>query len=61
VPRLGRLLLEAHRDVPGYGAILRLVSVPFLILALAAMAAAVMELLVAPLMVGTAVLLHLFA
>jgi len=29
--KAGRLLLETHRDLPGYGSLLRLISVPFLI------------------------------
>lgn len=40
--RAGRLLLRAHRDLPGYGGALRLVSVPFLLAtALAALVAAI--------------------
>lgn len=34
--RSGRLLLAAHDDLPGYGAVLTLVSVPFLLTSLAA-------------------------
>lgn len=33
--RAGRLLLAAHDDLPGYGAVLTLVSVPFLLASLA--------------------------
>ncbi len=41
--KAGRLLLETHRDLPGYGSLLRLVSVPFLIAVAIAVVAAVFE------------------
>lgn len=41
--RAGRLLLETHRDLPGYGSALRLVSLPFLIAVGIAVFAAIFE------------------
>lgn len=41
--RAGRLLLETHRDLPGYGSLLRLVSIPFLIAVGLAVIAAFVE------------------
>jgi hypothetical protein len=41
--KAGRLLLETHRDLPGYGSLLRLVSVPFLIAVGLAVFAAIFE------------------
>jgi hypothetical protein len=41
--RAGRLLLETHRDLPGYGSLLRLVSIPFLIAVAIAVFAAIFE------------------
>jgi len=41
--KAGRLLLETHRDLPGYGSLLRLVSVPFLIAVALAVFAGIFE------------------
>jgi hypothetical protein len=46
--RAGRLLLEAHDEVPGYGAALRLISVPFLVAVALAALGAVAEIVLAP-------------
>jgi hypothetical protein len=54
--RAGRLLLAAHDDLPGYGAVLTLVSVPFLLVSLAAACVGVVEILLAPAVVAGAVL-----
>jgi hypothetical protein len=54
--RSGRLLLAAHVDLPGYGAVLTLVSVPFLVAALGAAFAGLMLILLAPAVVAGAVL-----
>jgi hypothetical protein len=51
--KAGRLLLEAHRDLPGYGSVLRLMSVPFLIAVGVALFAALFE-------IGLAVSIVLF-
>jgi len=54
--RAGRLLLAAHDDLPGYGAALTLVSVPFLLAALAAAALGLLEIALAPALLAGAVL-----
>lgn len=54
--RAGRLLLGAHRDLPGYGGALRLVSVPFLIVTLFAAFLAALVIVLAPLTVLLALL-----
>ena len=41
--RAGRLLLAAHRDLPGYGAVLRLMSPAFLVAVVVALGAALFE------------------
>jgi hypothetical protein len=41
--RAGRLLLEAHHDLPGYGALIRLMSPFFLVLVLIASVAAIVQ------------------
>ena len=41
--RAGRLLLETHRDLPGYGSMLRLMSIPFLVAVSLAVFAAFFE------------------
>lgn len=41
--RAGRLLLEAHDDLPGYGALLRLMSPFFLVVVLVASVAAIVQ------------------
>jgi hypothetical protein len=46
--RAGRLLLAAHDDLPGYGAVLTLVSVPFLLASLAAACVGLVLVLTAP-------------
>ena len=46
--RAGRLLLAAHDDLPGYGAVLTLVSVPFLLASLAAACVGLVLILSAP-------------
>jgi hypothetical protein len=46
--RSGRLLLAAHDDLPGYGAVLTLVSVPFLLASLAAAAVGLVVIVSAP-------------
>ncbi len=56
--RAGRLLLEAHAEVPGYGAALRLVSVPFLLTAGLATMAAAFELVLAPSVVVVVLILR---
>ncbi len=53
--RAGRLLLEAHAEVPGYGAALRLISVPFLAAVALAVVGALAEVTLAPLVVLAAV------
>ena len=51
--RAGRLLLAAHDDLPGYGAVLTLVSVPFLVVtALAALGGLVVVLAAPAVVVG---------
>ncbi len=54
--RAGRLLLAAHDDLPGYGAVLTLVSVPFLLVSLAAACVGLAIVLLAPAVVAGAVL-----
>ncbi len=54
--RAGRLLLAAHDDLPGYGAALTLVSVPFLLAALAAAGLGLLEIALAPFLLVGAVL-----
>jgi hypothetical protein len=54
--RAGRLLLAAHDDLPGYGAVLTLVSVPFLLVSLAAACVGVAIIFLAPAVVAGAVL-----
>jgi hypothetical protein len=53
--RAGRLLLAAHDDLPGYGAVLTLVSVPFLLASLAAAGIGLAQILLAPAVVAGAV------
>ncbi len=53
--RAGRLLLAAHDELPGYGAVLTIVSVPFLLAALAAAVAGLVEIVLAPAVVVGAV------
>lgn len=53
--RAGRLLLAAHRDMPGYGAVLTLVRVPFLVAVAVAAAVALWEIVAAPFAVVVAV------
>ena len=50
--RAGRLLLQAHDDLPGYGAILRLVSPLFLIVVAIALFAASFEIALASLLLA---------
>jgi hypothetical protein len=57
--RAGRLLLQAHDDLPGYGAVLRLVRPPFLIAVLIAMVAAGVEIMLAAMMVVSDVVVRL--
>ncbi len=57
--RAGRLLLETHAEVPGYGAALRLVSVPFLVAVGLAVVGALVEITLAPVVVLVAVALRL--
>jgi len=54
--RSGRLLLAAHDDLPGYGAVLTLVSVPFLLASLVAACVGLFEIFLAPAVVAGAVL-----
>ena len=54
--RAGRLLLAAHDDLPGYGAVLTLVSVPFLLVSLAAACVGIGLIFLAPAVVAGAVL-----
>jgi hypothetical protein len=54
--RAGRLLLAAHDDLPGYGAVLTLVSVPFLLASAAAAVVGLLEIVCAPAVVVGAVL-----
>jgi hypothetical protein len=49
------LLLAAHDDLPGYGAVLTLVSVPFLLASLAAAGIGLAQILLAPAVVAGAV------
>ena len=53
----GKLLLQAHRDVPEYGHAIRLISVPYLIATGLAAVAALMEMFMAPVIVVLALLL----
>lgn len=55
LPRVGRLLLEAHRDLPEYGRALRLLNPFFLVLLVGALVGALVEIAVA----GAAVLVAL--
>jgi hypothetical protein len=57
--RAGRLLLETHAEVPGYGAALRLVSAPFLVAVALAVVGALVEISLAPVVVLVAVALRL--
>ncbi len=57
--RAGRLLLETHAEVPGYGAALRLVSVPFLVAVALAVVGALVEISLAPVVVLVAIALRL--
>ncbi|MGZ4692934.1 MAG: hypothetical protein ACXWA3_04840 [Acidimicrobiales bacterium] len=57
--RAGRLLLEAHDDLPGYGALLRLVSPFFLVLVLVASVAAMIQVGLALAVVATDLVLRL--
>jgi len=59
--RAGRLLLQAHDDLPGYGSALRLVSPPFLIAVALALFAAGFEIVLAATMVVLDVMLRLIA
>jgi len=54
--RAGRLLLAAHDDLPGYGAVLTLVSVPFLLASLASAVVGLVLIVSAPAVVAGAVL-----
>ncbi len=56
--RAGRLLLEAHDDLPGYGAVLRLMSPFFLVLVLIASVAAIVQVGLALAIVATDLLLR---
>ncbi|HEY6531472.1 MAG TPA: hypothetical protein VIY72_04155 [Acidimicrobiales bacterium] len=58
--RAGRLLLAAHDDLPGYGAVLTLVSVPFLLASLAAACVGLGMIVLAPAVVTGAVLTTVF-
>jgi len=57
--RAGRLLLEAHDDLPGYGALLRLMSPFFLVLVLVASVAAMLQVVVAVAVVVTDIAVRL--
>jgi hypothetical protein len=57
--RAGRLLLEAHDDLPGYGALLRLMSPFFLVLVLVASVAAMVQVGLALALVATDLILRL--
>ena len=57
--RAGRLLLEAHDDLPGYGALLRLMSPFFLVLVLVASVAAMIQIGLALAVVVTDLVLRL--
>jgi hypothetical protein len=59
--RAGRLLLQAHDDLPGYGAVLRLMSPLFLVLVLVASVAAIVQVGLALAVVVTDVVLRAFA
>jgi hypothetical protein len=54
--RAGRLLLAAHDDLPGYGAVLTLVSVPFLLASAASAAVGVVLIISAPAVLAGGVL-----
>jgi len=54
--RSGRLLLAAHDDLPGYGAVLTLVSVPFLLASLAAAGVGLALIVSAPAVLAGAIL-----
>ncbi|HEY5153822.1 MAG TPA: hypothetical protein VIJ47_03740 [Acidimicrobiales bacterium] len=57
--KAGRLLLETHRDLPGYGSLLRLVSIPFLIAVGIAVFAAIFEVSLAVAIVSLDVVVRL--
>ena len=57
--RSGRLLLAAHDDLPGYGAVLTLVNVPFLLASLAAACVGVVLIVSAPAVLAGAILTSL--
>jgi hypothetical protein len=57
--RAGRLLLEAHDDLPSYGALLRLVSPFFLVLVLVAAVAAIVQVGLALAIVATDLILRI--
>jgi hypothetical protein len=54
--RSGRLLLAAHDDLPGYGAVLTLVNVPFLVASLAAASVGLVLIISAPAVLAGGVL-----
>ncbi len=58
--RAGRLLLQAHKDLPQYGGLLRLISVPFLFAVFVAFAAAWAEIVLACFAVLFSLVAHLF-
>jgi hypothetical protein len=58
--RAGRLLLQAHDDLPGYGALLRLMSPLFLVLVLIASVAAMIQVGLALAVVVTDLVLRVF-
>ena len=58
--RAGRLLLQAHRDLPQYGGLLKLMSLPFLFAVLVCFAAAWLEIVLACFTVLFSVFAHLF-
>lgn len=55
--KAGRLLLDAHRDLPEYGHAIRLISIPYLLLTAAAAVMALVEMFLAPVVVLLALLL----
>jgi hypothetical protein len=57
--RAGKLLLAAHAEVPGYGAALRLISIPFLAAVAVAVVGALVEITLAPVVVVVMVALRL--
>ena len=58
--RAGRLLLQAHKDLPQYGGLLKLMSVPFLFAVFVAFAAAWAEIVLACFAVLFSLIAHLF-